>query len=374
HLFLAFSLILILGSIRALNPQIMIDEFFRLYSPLLMFFLATSLMNRRGDAERILLLFAISGIVPLLCSAYHLADCQMNEIYLNGSNRLLGGYQNLRNHALMMLIFSCCGVYFFFRLERKRYKLFTALYTFLSLYFLYLTFTRATLIVFGIFLVTYLYMSGRRLLTATCLIGVTCIIFLSPSLQSRFYDFVRLFSLITATNQDLKALSSLGSGRYGLWSSSLFAYLQSPFYDIVLGLGLGHHWVLTRGAYSGFILIKGGFVDTHNDMLRILYQLGPIALGLFLGIAYQCIQAGRWLIQNAKNFWHRELGALVISLTLCILMNNALSNGINSRTTFGWSFWIIAATGFIMKRELLNRQLRSATRNMESSEDMAQSS
>ena len=74
HLFLFFTLILILGSLRAINPQIMIDEFFRIYSPLLMFFLATSLMNQKGDAEKILLLFAISGIIPILCSSFTLRN------------------------------------------------------------------------------------------------------------------------------------------------------------------------------------------------------------------------------------------------------------------------------------------------------------
>ena len=42
HLFLFFTLLLVMSSIRALNIQIMMDEFFRLYSPLLMFFLRKS--------------------------------------------------------------------------------------------------------------------------------------------------------------------------------------------------------------------------------------------------------------------------------------------------------------------------------------------
>ena len=362
--FLALILFLVLGATRAFNSKIMIDEFFRIYSPILMIFLATSLFNQKKDWEKLMFVFLISSFIPILASFYHLITGQMSTITLDGVQRLLGGYQNLRNHSLMMFIFSCCGVYFFFQSKTQTQRIFYGGYCLTTLSFLYLTQTRATLIVFGVFTLVYLYLTNRKSWLAGGFAIAVPIAALNPGVFQRFSEFANIFASITENSAQEIDLSSMGSGRFGLWSNSMEAYLDHSLPEVVLGLGFGYHWVLTRGAYSGFALVQGGFVDTHNDMLRILYQIGPFGLILFCFMLFHGLKTSWWVNQNAPNKKQRELGAILLSLCIAIIINNILSNGINSRTTFGWCFWYLISIAYISKREILNERIAQAKNSL----------
>lgn len=362
--FLVLIVFLVLGAARAFNTKIMIDEFFRIYSPILMIFLATSLFNQKKDWEKLMFVFLISSFIPIMASFYHLITGQMSTITLDGVQRLLGGYQNLRNHSLMMFIFSCCGVYFFFQSKTRSHRLFYGGYCLTTLSFLYLTQTRATLIVFGVFTLTYLYLTNRKSWLAFGAVVAIPIVALNPGILQRFSEFTNIFSSITENSAQEVDLSSMGSGRFGLWSNSMEAYLEHSLPEVILGLGFGYHWILTRGAYSGFALVQGGFVDTHNDMLRILYQIGPFGLLLFCLMLFHGIKTSWWVNQNAPSRQQRELGAILLSLCVAIIINNILSNGINSRTTFGWCFWYLISISYISKREILNERIAQAKHSL----------
>lgn len=355
--FLALIFFLLFGAVRAFNSSIMIDEFFRIYSPILMIFLATSLFQKKGDWERVMFAFLISSFIPILASLYHLVTGQMSNITLDGVQRLLGGYQNLRNHALMMFIFSCSGVYFFFRSKTNAQRIFFGLYCILTLSFLYLTQTRATLIIFGVFTLIYLYLTNRKSWLTAGMFAVIILVFVNPSIFQRFSEFTRIFSFFSENSPQEIDLSSMGSGRFGLWSNSMEAYLDHSVPEVLLGLGFGYHWVLTRGAYSGFALVQGGFVDTHNDMLRILYQIGPFGLILLCLMLVHGIKTSLWVIKNATTPQQKEMGAILVALCIAIIINNVLSNGINSRTTFGWCFWSLLSISYISKREIINERM-----------------
>ena len=360
HYFLALIVLLVFGAIRAYNTSIMIDEFFRIYSPILIVFLTTSLFNKKGDWYRLFLLFLLASLIPIAISTFHLFTGQMSKIQIDGVRRLLGGYQNLRNHALMMLIFSCCGVYFFFQFKKTWQKLASGMYCFTTLFFIYLTQTRATLIVFALFVFLFLYLTKRRTFLFMGIAGVFLAVLLNPSVLQRFSEFSHFFTQIFDNSPHEVDYSSLGSGRFGLWSNSMEAYLDHSLPEILLGLGFGYHWILTRGAYSGFALVQGGFVDTHNDMLRILYQIGPFGLLLFLALLYHGAKTAYWVHKKALLTEQREAGALLVSLSIAIVVNNILSSGINSRTTFGWCFWALIAISYIIKREVLNERFAQA--------------
>jgi len=356
--FLGLCFFLVCGALRSYNTTIMIDEFFRMYSPILIIFLITSLFNKKGDWKRVFQLFFIASLFPILLSTYHLLAGQMSTIELDGVNRLYGGYHNLRNHALMMFIFSSCGVYFLFQSKSRKEKGLYGLYCLTTLCYIYLTHTRATLIIFAVFILLFLSLTQRRHLMLLAVGFAGLVIISNPSSLQRFSELSRLFTFFYDTSPQEVDLSSLGSGRFGLWNNSMQAYLDHSLPEIILGLGFGYHWILTRGAYNGFVLVEGGFVDTHNDMLRILYQIGPIGLLLFLIMIFQIIKTANWIRTHATNKAMRDAGAILIALSFAILINNVLSNGINSRTTFGWCFWALAGIAFIAKREVLNERMQ----------------
>ena len=355
HYFIFINALLILGAVRAIDSLTMIDEFFRIYSPLLILFLCVSLFNQKGDWKRLLYVILLSSLIPTFLSAYHLLTGQMTQLRLDGANRLLGGYHNLRNHALMMFLFSCCGVFFVLFFKKTYHKTLMLLFCCFSLLCIYFTHTRATLIVYGVFLITFLFISKRKILMVFVMVLGTAFVIFNPNLFERFSEFSRIFLVFFDNSPQEQDLSSLGSGRYSLWSDSLNTYTQKSIPDIVLGLGFGSHWILTQDAYNPFI--KMDFVDTHNDMLRILYQIGPFGLIFFCLILFNASKTALWINKHANQKVQRDLGAILFALSIAIALNNIFSNGINSRITFGWCFWTIMSVSYILKRELINEKL-----------------
>ena len=49
---------------------------------------------------------------------------------------------------------------------------------------------------------------------------------------------------------------------------------------------------------------------------------------------------------------HKDLGGLCVGITIALLVNQSMSNGINNRVTPGWCFWAIGAAVLIAKREV----------------------
>ena len=73
---------------------------------------------------------------------------------------------------------------------------------------------------------------------------------------------------------------------------------------------------------------------------------------LFHGMMLIVAKHGHILSKIAKNQTHRDLGALCVGITMGLLVNQSLSNGINNRVTPGWCFWAIGAAVLITKREI----------------------
>ena len=200
----------------------MIDEFFRIYSPILMIFLATSLFNQKERLGKTYVCLSYLKLISYLSICLSSRDRTNEYHYTRRSPKaFLGGYQNLRNHSLMMFIFSCCGVYFFFQSKKMALRIFYGGYCLTTLSFLYLT------------------RQEQHSLYSECLHSSICILpienhgslqgLLLPSLLlllikdycNVFLDLRISFHLYRRKNSAQEIdLSSMGSGRFGLWSNS----------------------------------------------------------------------------------------------------------------------------------------------------------
>jgi hypothetical protein len=355
--YLWFVGLLILGALRGLTGTIAIETFFRLFSAPLLLFIGTSLLNRKDDSKRMVLFIMLVGLIPMALSLYHLASGQMNQMFQfsmegGATKRLLGGYKNPRSHAMMMFIFSACGLFWAIHAKTRTLQILSGVYTGMALTFAHLTYTRATVLAVLACFATFMYTTGRR---RTLVIGsgmVALLFMLNTEMQRRFKDLVMVFILVQERDIDTNALARLGSGRIGIWTDSFTGYLESSLPEMLLGRGIGYHWVLTRRSYNPFISVRGGFVDTHNGLLSLLYQVGPIALFLFLAMMFISARNGYKIQQLAEKKWRRDLGALVLSLSVGLLVNQSVSNGLENRPTLAWCYWTLCACGFSLRREM----------------------
>ena len=349
--FLIFSLILGINCIQDGQLSTILELSTRLISPPLMLFLIGTFVCRRADIKRLMLFILFASAVAVSVSLYHLVTGQMNQLTLAGYNRLLGGYKNLRNHGMMMMLIVTFAVFWWHQAKSMRMKgLFIGLAV-ASLSCMYLSYIRTAILALVGFIISYLYFTGQRRLLAGVVLMGSLGLFLSPEMQSRFEDLILVF---TISDDPLTNANKLGSGRWGLWTASFWAYLDQPVGRIFLGAGVGNHWELTRLAYNPFVEVQGGQVDTHNDYLYLLYQLGPISLACYLYMQTQVIRIGALLARHARDPFYRHLGGLAASLSVAAIITNSISNGFVSRTTLGWLFWGIAGLAMAAWRDVQN--------------------
>jgi hypothetical protein len=356
HLFLLWNIFIFINLILSDSGSNTIDEAFRAFSPIIILMLGSSLLIHKNDARNMLFLIGLTGLVPIIVSLYYWQTGQMSssEAMLKGIPRLLGGYKNLRHHALIMLILTGVGLYFLFSVKGLWKKLFWSGYITGTGICLYLTMIRSCLLVGAIAFSIYFWITNRKYIVVFTFVGIIIAIILNATLQERFIDLVLLFTL--SSEMDVESLSKIGSGRYGMWTESWEAYSDRPFFRRLIGLGFGEHYELIRTSFLEFDAKSSRNLDTHNDFLRMLYNLGPVALIVYLLMSFRCIKLGWNFNYLGETKEEREVGAICAAIMFSLLLNNALSNGTFSRTTIGWLFWLFGGIlfGMLKRNYLLN--------------------
>ena len=352
HPFMWYLGLLFVGAIRAAESRFIVDEFLRLYGSPLVLFVGVFFLKKKGDAEKLLMVMAMAGTIPLLSAIFHLLDGQMDRVILHEEPRLLGGYKNLRSAGLMSFVFSALRAFWVNNAKNWTMRIFFIVYFVVAVTYLFLTKTRATLIIFGVTIGIFYILTKRYTPVLSAIgLGFLIIIFNVGNIQDRFADFFLLWEYTQERNVDVQALAKVGSGRYGLWTNSFSEFLKGGYGDLLLGWGYGYHYIFTRANYSPFSLVMGGYVDVHNDFLRVLYEVGPFGVILFHGMMFMVVWYGLKLIKISKDPTHRDIGAMGIAVSFGFFTNQLLSNGINSRVTPAWGYWCFALAIFILLRE-----------------------
>lgn len=343
--FLLFTVVLALSAARNINVMVGLEIAVRYLSPMMLLFLVGGFFQQERDTRRFMLMLLAVTCIPLVVSLYYLLTGQMSSVSLAGYNRLLGGYKSLRHHGMMMMLMAALGTFWYYQVHDRRRQILVLAYILGTLTCMYFTYIRTGLLAFAAFIGVFLYFSQRwrelYLAIGVAILGTV----LSPEIQDRFKDLVLVFMI--DENDVFSDSRKLGSGRIGLWGDSFRAYLRRPLGDILLGLGLGKHWILTQEAYNPFITVQDGQVDTHSDYLGMLYQLGPIALGAYLFMQVKIVIYG-WRLSTMRTIdrFSRDLGALAAALSVAVFVTNTISNGFVNRTTLGWFFWSVAGLMF----------------------------
>jgi hypothetical protein len=343
--FLPYVAVLAFGGLRNLEVRSGAEILARYLSPLLLMFLISAFMSERRHRQRFFYAVVATFSIPVLISLYHLASGQMNVYTLAGYHRLMGGYKNLHSHALMMLVISAAGLWTLVQATLKqdrRLQLLMAAYTGAAALCMYLTYVRTAILALGVCAAVYLIVTRRtRVLGAGALLVVVFVLF-TPAMQDRFKDLILFF----APDDNVLVRRKLGSGRMAIWTAGLTAYFQSSLGDIILGLGIGKHWLLTRGAFNPYSIASDGYVDPHSDYLTMTFQVGPIATISYVIMQLQIVRSGLVVHARSPDRFSRELAAFNIALCAGATVANLVSNSFINRITVGWMMWGLAALTF----------------------------
>ncbi len=340
--FIPYVVVIFIAAIRNLDVREGVEIVARYLSTFLLMFLVSAFMDSTRKRLRMHMLFTLTSLVPIAVSMWFLATGRM-EMELDGYSRLVGGYHNLHNHALMMMLFACIGVFWVLYVRKVGLTILFALYTLGATTALYFSYVRNAQLglVLCIFAMLVLY---KRHGMAVAMVGmIVAALLFSTTLQDRFDDLWQFFQA-GVYESDRRML---GSGRWALWTVSMTEYLKYPIGDIFLGLGLGKHRILTEPLYSAhYYDPQIGYIDPHNDYLSLMYQMGPTALICYVVFQVQVMRCGLELGRIGRSAWAREFGLFMVAVSLTVFLTNFLSNAVVSRVTLGWYYWGMAGLLF----------------------------
>ena len=340
-----YVVVLAFGGLRNLELRSAAEIMVRYFSPILILLLMTSLMDTRARRRRVVLSLAAVSAIPIVVSLYFLASGQMSSYVLAGYARLKGGYQNLHSHALMMLCIAAMGLFHLHRAwltRNQRGLLLFGAYVLGAFVCLYFTYVRTAQLALVTCAAVYLLVTKRtRLLVAGGVVGLALVLG-SETIQDRFKDLVLFFF----PDDSVLARRKLGSGRMTIWTAAVSEYFRSPIGDIIFGLGIGKHWLLTRGAFNPYAIAAGGYVDPHSDYLTMTFQVGPIATLSYMAMQLQAVRAGIWVSRRSPDPLLRGWGAFTVGIIAGATVANMVSNAFINRVTVAWVLWGSAGVTF----------------------------
>ncbi len=333
---LAMIALLSLATARAIDLAADVDILVRYFTAPLML-LATALVFDKADQRRRLVwLITLAAVVPVAYSMFKLAT-GMSGYVLHGYARLLGGYKNIHNHALVMMCFAMLFLGWTEVVERRWLRL--SLYGLVGacLLAIYFTYTRTGMLGVAVAILAYLIARRRYRLVGAALLAGSILVLLDPEVQDRFSDLLVFFD----PDADKSQMRSLGSGRWGLWSWSMAEYTSKSWAEMLFGLGLGGHRITTLDWSRAFHRI-GLTLDPHNDYLLFLYQMGPLGVIVYLGMVWGVVRSGLLVLRHGSDRWSRGFAASMVGLSLGVVVTNGVSNSFIHRSAPGWYYWSLA--------------------------------
>ncbi|NOY26654.1 MAG: hypothetical protein GXP62_12340 [Oligoflexia bacterium] len=205
---LAMIALLVFSAVRAIDLLGDIELLIRYMMAPLMVLSISVVFRDPATRRRLVKLLSIAALVPIGYSMFTLAT-GVNDYVLHGYDRLLGGYKNIHNHALVMMVFSVMFISWARAAERNWVRLGAWLVVGSSFAAIYYTYTRTGLLgwVLSVFVILVI-LKQWRLLSIVCTVGAI-VVLMNPDVQDRFSDLVDVFDP-SVRSVDRR---SLGSGR-----------------------------------------------------------------------------------------------------------------------------------------------------------------
>lgn len=341
---LTYVIVLSLSAVRSGELRAALEIMAKYMSPFLILFLVTDYFRRPEGWRKVMGLFALVGLVPVSLSVYHLLTGQMSQVALAGLNRLLGGYENLHNHGHMMLMLAIVYTFWAFYLPRGwlRWAAFgLAGAAALCLYFSYV---RTPLLGLAVFAIVFPIMERRWTLLGLVVTAGAVLVLSSETMRQRFIDLLLLLDVGDVTLDR----SRLGSGRVGIWQSSVEEFLKLPVLDIVLGAGLGGHWAMVQSYVDQYRSSRGGTLSPHNDYLSLLYQLGPVAVICYVTLQISMLYHAIRLRSLTEDRFVRTFASFATGLGTLVFVTNFVSASFLERVTPAMMLWTMAGLVYAM--------------------------
>ncbi len=289
----------------------------------------TYMVLRRAILNRDILignleLFMVVTAVPVVASALLIAVGKGvdEEVYWTGFVRYAGLYNGAHEmgHTMGFTI-MLAGVYVAIvqhvdghrrRVLSVRDYLPIVVLVLFCLYCIYFGQVRTVMLGIAVFAIVYLYFYTKIGLALLLILTLVSLTLYSAVYSEIFYDFV-------SAVENPKELDKAGSGRLTIWKYNLEIFNEAPFEQRMIGLGVGNWYGSRVGGTGGMPHI----VNSHNDWLQTMIELGIVGLLIMIGLYLAVLRA-------ILRIPTRERYAL-LALWCAVVVMNLASNSYISR-------------------------------------------
>jgi hypothetical protein len=312
-----FVMIFIFYSIQSLFWGSEIRKTAKTILPFIVFFSVRTFITETKQAKMLLIFLVLGFLIPIGFSTYNILlgkSVEMVEMH-HKMPRFAGAFTGIHTLAYSMLFFSFlyCILHHIYRFRSYFNRAIIGVLLILSVFCLYKSLTRTTMIGFIIFWLIYLWGTNKKVFFIFIALSVLSSIFFSDALHTIFFK------------KDYIDINTATSGRVKLFVSNIDLFFESSLLQQLFGRGLGHERVFAF----------------HNDYMSLLISFGVIGLLLYLVLYFILC----WDIALCKDMKTKYLfGAVLISTAAM----NFGSNAIVFRFELSQYFWLIMGLFYLM--------------------------
>jgi len=316
-----FLILSILNFLTAENLISSLMEFFRFFSAFIIYILAWTLFDTEKRIKALINMIILSSLIPLACGLYQII---LNRgQFISGFIRAYGTFAHPNPYAFFLIIILALALNFYADRPRWKVKLKLLLLITLSAFCLLLTFTRTAW--FGLFLLfIFLIWFRERRFIWPFVILLTVFVLLSP-VRLRFYDLAGSFNSMVH--------------RLYIWKAGLEKFPACP----LIGRGL-----------MSFELLDIYGEPAHNDLLRIIFELGIFGLIIYLALIVAIFRKLFAVLHSGLRPYFYSLTCAVFSIFV-VFQIASITGNIFFRPAIQWYFWALVAAvlkGAEMKPEI----------------------
>ncbi len=331
---IAFLSVIFISIFYSYNSLISLQEFIRISSIFLIYFMAYKLTTNKKDWYLIISFILLSYIIPALFAF-------IQQVFGLGMPDQFGGFKRIFGtfaHPNLFAFYSffILGLAISFLLAFKKIesedkigwsKLQMLFFIFVAGGLLFFTYTRSAYAAFLIFILIIGLIRYKKML----LIGVLC--FFAAYLLSEVFQ-ERLWNLIS--------LDPYGSiiWRFRLWKDVLPIAFWQPW--LGHGIGVFNYLVEYLRGYSF------GSLDAHNDYLKIMTETGLIGLSIYLWLFLGTLQKLLKTCLNSKI--SKTMGIGILAIFISLIAASSFDNILRT-TALQWNLWILIASWLKINQE-----------------------
>ena len=278
--------------------------------PFLLFFSARIFITESYQMKTLLMCLVLAFIIPIALSTYNIV-LGRNIFAVEFWNKLVrnsGAFNGPHTLGYIMLFFSFfyCILHYEYQFKNTLSRVVMGFFLILSVYCLYQSHTRTTIVGLVTFWFIYLWGNNRKLFYGAVILSIIAgIIF--------HYQIYKL-----VFKKDYIDLDSATSGRIEMVVENSQLFLNSSMIVQLLGRGMGDE--------QDFAF--------HNDYIHLLISFGLVGLSLYLILLFYLFWDIFWCEDKTTKYL---FGSILISIAIMSLGSNAIV----FRVELSQYFWLI---------------------------------